>query len=187
MTGPGSRSVNPAAARPPRPVPVPQPDEEPQNKQQKSKVPVLEKNLISQLSSGEQDSINSKFQEATEADKKAPVLSLAFSLLFLLHHIFDLFTFGWLSLIICPLSLLSSFFILIKNFLYYYQFASFGTIFGQLLVFCLCLFVLILQFAQNLSFSVEIFVFYRVRAYMIVDSILSLVEHMNFLSFYYLC
>jgi hypothetical protein len=68
--------VNPTAGRPPRPAAAPQSDEEPQNKQQKSKIPVLEKHLIDQLSSDEQNSITSKFQEATEADKKVPVLSL---------------------------------------------------------------------------------------------------------------
>ncbi|MCI73315.1 actin cytoskeleton-regulatory complex protein PAN1-like, partial [Trifolium medium] len=70
MTGSGARQVNPSAGRPPRPAAVPPPDEGPQNKQQKSKIPVLEKHLINQLSSDEQNSINSKFQEATEADKK---------------------------------------------------------------------------------------------------------------------
>ncbi|XP_027329528.1 epidermal growth factor receptor substrate 15-like 1 isoform X2 [Abrus precatorius] len=74
MTGSGARQVNPAAGRPPRPAAVPQPDEGSQNKQQKSKIPVLEKHLINQLSSDEQNSINSKFQEATEADKKVEEL-----------------------------------------------------------------------------------------------------------------
>lgn len=83
MTGSGARQVNPTAGRPPRPAaPVPPSDEGPQNKQQKSRVPVLEKNLITQLSSDEQNSINSKFQEATEADKK--VLYLDFFAAFLL-------------------------------------------------------------------------------------------------------
>ncbi|CAL5190902.1 unnamed protein product [Lathyrus oleraceus] len=70
----GARQVNPAAGRPPRPAAVPPSDEGPQNKQQKSKIPVLEKHLINQLSSDEQNSINSKFQEATEADKKVEEL-----------------------------------------------------------------------------------------------------------------
>ncbi|KAF7810724.1 epidermal growth factor receptor substrate 15-like 1 [Senna tora] len=74
MTGSGSRPVNPAASRPPRPASIPQSEEGPQNKQQKSRVPVLEKHLISQLSSDEQNSINSKFQDATEADKKVEEL-----------------------------------------------------------------------------------------------------------------
>ncbi|XP_028768099.1 actin cytoskeleton-regulatory complex protein PAN1 isoform X2 [Neltuma alba] len=70
----GSRPVNPTASRPPRPVSVPQADEGPENKQQKRRVPLLEKHLISQLSSDEQSSINSKFEEATEADKKVEEL-----------------------------------------------------------------------------------------------------------------
>lgn len=74
MTGSGARQVNPAAGRPPRPAAVSQSDEGPQNKQQRSRIPVLEKNLINQLSSDEQNSINSKFQEATEADKKVEEL-----------------------------------------------------------------------------------------------------------------
>ncbi|KAJ1415631.1 EH domain [Sesbania bispinosa] len=74
MTGSGARQVNPAAGRPPRPAAVPPSDEAPQNKQQRPKIPVLEKHLINQLSSDEQNSINSKFQEATEADKKVEEL-----------------------------------------------------------------------------------------------------------------
>ncbi|KAG4952754.1 hypothetical protein GYH30_038582 [Glycine max] len=73
-TGSGARQVNPAAGRPPRPAAVSQSDEGPQNKPQKSRIPVLEKHLINQLSSDEQNSINSKFQEATEADKKVEEL-----------------------------------------------------------------------------------------------------------------
>lgn len=74
-TGSGARQVNPTAGWPPRPASVPPSDEGPQNKQQKSRVPVLEKHLINQLSSDEQNSINSKFREATEADKKVPTVS----------------------------------------------------------------------------------------------------------------
>ncbi|CAJ1971646.1 unnamed protein product [Sphenostylis stenocarpa] len=74
MTGSGTRQVNPAAGRPPRPAAVSQSDEEPENKPEKSRIPVLEKHLITQLSSDEQNSINSKFQEATEADKKVEEL-----------------------------------------------------------------------------------------------------------------
>lgn len=74
MTGSGARQVNPAAGRPPRPAAVSQPDEGPQNKPKKSRIPVLEKHLINQLSSDEQNSINSKFQEAAEADKKVEEL-----------------------------------------------------------------------------------------------------------------
>ncbi|XP_071713857.1 uncharacterized protein [Rutidosis leptorrhynchoides] len=68
MTGP--RQVTPAASRPPRPVPVPLPEADDLPKQRKQTVPVLEKHLVDQLSNEEQKSLNSKFQEATEADKK---------------------------------------------------------------------------------------------------------------------
>lgn len=64
----GPRSAPAAAARPPRP-PVHHADEK-QPSQQKLKVPVLEKHLVDQLSEEEQDSLNSKFQEASQADKK---------------------------------------------------------------------------------------------------------------------
>ncbi|PWA48410.1 EF-hand domain pair [Artemisia annua] len=63
------RQVSHAAARPPRPVPLPI-EEDVQPRHQKPKVPVLEKHLVDQLSNEEQSSLNSKFQEATEADKK---------------------------------------------------------------------------------------------------------------------
>lgn len=63
------RQVSHAAARPPRPVPLPI-DEDVQPRHQKPRVPVLEKHLVDQLSNEEQSSLNSKFQEATEADKK---------------------------------------------------------------------------------------------------------------------
>jgi len=59
-----------ARARQTNQVPVRLPDEDVQPAQQKSKVPVLEKHLTSQLSEEEQNSLNSKFQEATEANKK---------------------------------------------------------------------------------------------------------------------
>ncbi|XP_016457705.2 uncharacterized protein LOC107781505 [Nicotiana tabacum] len=59
-----------APGKPPRPVPIPQPDEAVQPSKQKPKVPVLEKHLVDQLSTEEQDSLNSKFQEATDAEKK---------------------------------------------------------------------------------------------------------------------
>lgn len=45
-----------------------------QSTQQKSRVPVLETHLVNQLSKEEQSSLNSKFQEATEADKKVEEL-----------------------------------------------------------------------------------------------------------------
>ncbi|KAL1162411.1 hypothetical protein V6Z11_A07G198400 [Gossypium hirsutum] len=63
-----------ARGRPPRPGPVPQTDAQPLPTQQKSKVPVLEKNLVDQLSQEEQDALNLKFKEATEANKKVEEL-----------------------------------------------------------------------------------------------------------------
>ncbi|XP_011096959.1 intersectin-1 isoform X1 [Sesamum indicum] len=64
----GARPVTSAGGgRPPRPVPIPQPDEP---VQQKAKVPVLEKHLVDQLSTEEQDSLNKKFEEAKDAEKK---------------------------------------------------------------------------------------------------------------------
>ncbi|KAI3798779.1 hypothetical protein L1987_34058 [Smallanthus sonchifolius] len=71
MTAQGQ--VSHAAARPPRPVSVPI-DEDVQPKHQKPRVPVLEKHLVDQLSTEEQNSLNSKFQEASEADKKVAEL-----------------------------------------------------------------------------------------------------------------
>ncbi|OMO55687.1 hypothetical protein CCACVL1_27087 [Corchorus capsularis] len=71
----GSRPPLPSAkGRPPRPVSVSQIDAQVQPAQQKSKVPLLEKNLVDQLSQEEQDSLNSKFKEATEANKKVEEL-----------------------------------------------------------------------------------------------------------------
>lgn len=68
----GPRQVSGGAPRPPRPgpVPVPGPDEDMQPRQRKPTVPVLDKHLVDQLSTEEQKSLNSKFQEANEADKK---------------------------------------------------------------------------------------------------------------------
>ncbi|CAA0813439.1 Calcium-binding EF hand family protein [Striga hermonthica] len=61
-----ARSITSAGVgKPPRPVP--QPDEP---IQQKAKVPVLEKHLLDQLSTEEQDSLNKKFEEAKDAEKK---------------------------------------------------------------------------------------------------------------------
>lgn len=63
-----ARSAPPAGVgKPPRPVPVPQLDEP---TQQKAKVPVLEKHLLDQLSTEEQDSLNKKLEEAKDAEKK---------------------------------------------------------------------------------------------------------------------
>ncbi|CAI9110471.1 OLC1v1010500C4 [Oldenlandia corymbosa var. corymbosa] len=72
-----TRAVQPGAfpGKPPRPVPVPLPDDGMQpSRQQKPKVPVLEKHLLDQLSSEEQNSLNSKFQEASDAEKKVAEL-----------------------------------------------------------------------------------------------------------------
>eukprot|EP00262_Sarcandra_glabra_P009993 TRINITY_DN2483_c0_g2_i1.p1 TRINITY_DN2483_c0_g2~~TRINITY_DN2483_c0_g2_i1.p1 ORF type:complete len:589 (-),score=132.41 TRINITY_DN2483_c0_g2_i1:140-1801(-) len=52
----------------------PQADASVQPVQPKSRVPILEKHLVNQLSKEEQSSLNSKFQEATEADKKVEEL-----------------------------------------------------------------------------------------------------------------
>ncbi|XP_035540783.1 epidermal growth factor receptor substrate 15-like 1 isoform X1 [Juglans regia] len=74
IPGSGARNITAVAARPPRPpVAVPQAEGSEANLQ-KSKVPVLEKHLVNQLSKEEQNSLNSKFEEATEADKKVEEL-----------------------------------------------------------------------------------------------------------------
>lgn len=71
MPGPGSHHmVPPGGPRPPLPVPTPQADEGLRTDKPKSKVPMLEKHLIDQLSTEEQNTLNAKFKEATEADKK---------------------------------------------------------------------------------------------------------------------
>ncbi|CAN1170204.1 Uncharacterized calcium-binding protein C800.10c [Linum perenne] len=69
----GSRPMHPAAPRPPRPPSGPHAEEKPPS-QPKPKVPVLEKHLVDQLTQEEQDSLNSKFQEASQADKKVEEL-----------------------------------------------------------------------------------------------------------------
>ncbi|XP_039004002.1 epidermal growth factor receptor substrate 15-like 1 [Hibiscus syriacus] len=63
-----------ARGRPPRPVSVSQTDAQTPLASQKSKVPVLEKNLVDQLSQEEQVSLNSRFKEATDANKKVEEL-----------------------------------------------------------------------------------------------------------------
>ncbi|PRQ25189.1 putative EF-hand domain pair protein [Rosa chinensis] len=68
MPGPGGRP--PVGGRPPKPVPASHFEERPQINQQKSRVPELEKHLVDQLSEEEIKSLNTKFKEATEADKK---------------------------------------------------------------------------------------------------------------------
>ncbi|KAF5738086.1 actin cytoskeleton-regulatory complex protein PAN1 [Tripterygium wilfordii] len=60
--------------KPPRPSTVSQNDGTTQPRQLKPKVPVLEKHIVDQLSQEEQDSLNSKFQEASAADKKVEEL-----------------------------------------------------------------------------------------------------------------
>ncbi|KAH0864291.1 hypothetical protein HID58_081502 [Brassica napus] len=57
--------------KPPRPVPLSPSDGMVQSTQPKRKMPELEKHLVDQLSKEEQDSLNSKFEEATAIDKKA--------------------------------------------------------------------------------------------------------------------
>ncbi|XP_065856896.1 uncharacterized protein [Euphorbia lathyris] len=71
MTGP--RPTPGAALRPPRPPSIHHADEK-LPPQQKPKIPVLEKHLVDQLSQEEQDSLNSKFQDASQADKKVEEL-----------------------------------------------------------------------------------------------------------------
>ncbi|GLT82518.1 hypothetical protein SLE2022_008830 [Rubroshorea leprosula] len=63
-----------ARGRPPRPVSVSQADENMHPGPQKPKIPVLEKHIVDQLSQEEQDSLNSKFKEATEANEKVEEL-----------------------------------------------------------------------------------------------------------------
>ncbi|CAL9215807.1 unnamed protein product [Arabidopsis halleri] len=60
--------------KPPRPVPLSPSDGMVQPTQPKRKMPVLEKPLVDQLSKEEQDSLNSKFEEATAVDKKVDEL-----------------------------------------------------------------------------------------------------------------
>ncbi|GAB2291652.1 hypothetical protein Dimus_025908 [Dionaea muscipula] len=67
------RQVPRPAGKPPLPVPAGGSDDR-QAKPQKSRVPVLEKHLVDQLSEEEQKSLASKFQDATEANKKVEEL-----------------------------------------------------------------------------------------------------------------
>ncbi|KAG2321047.1 hypothetical protein Bca52824_014260 [Brassica carinata] len=60
--------------KPPRPVPLSPSDGMVQPTQPKRKMPELEKHLVDQLSKEEQDSLNSKFEEATAIDKKVDEL-----------------------------------------------------------------------------------------------------------------
>lgn len=71
IPGPGARHMAPpVGGRPPKPVAPSHADERPQTNQQKPKVPELEKHLLNQLSKEEINSLELKFKEATEADKK---------------------------------------------------------------------------------------------------------------------
>ncbi|XAR73673.1 hypothetical protein NMG60_11007723 [Bertholletia excelsa] len=72
---PGTKpSTGASRARPTNQVSTHLADEAIQPAQQKPKVPALEKHLVNQLSEEEQNSLNSKFQEATEANKKVEEL-----------------------------------------------------------------------------------------------------------------
>ncbi|KAB2602553.1 epidermal growth factor receptor substrate 15-like 1 [Pyrus ussuriensis x Pyrus communis] len=75
MPGPRARHMAPpAGGRPPKPVAPSHAEERQQANQQKPRVPELEKHLVNQLSTEEINSLNSKFKEATEADKKVEEL-----------------------------------------------------------------------------------------------------------------
>ncbi|XP_010539673.1 PREDICTED: epidermal growth factor receptor substrate 15-like 1 [Tarenaya hassleriana] len=60
--------------KPPRPTLGSQSDGTAEPTQPKRKIPVLEKHLVDQLSKEEQDSLNSKFEEATTVEKKVEEL-----------------------------------------------------------------------------------------------------------------
>ncbi|BFG42478.1 hypothetical protein CerSpe_287520 [Prunus speciosa] len=75
IPGPGARHMAPpVGGRPPKPVAPSHADERPQTNQQKPRVPELEKHLVNQLSKEEINSLELKFKEATEADKKVEEL-----------------------------------------------------------------------------------------------------------------
>lgn len=78
--------VSGAPGKPPRPFPISQPNEVVQPSQQKPKVPALEKHLVDQLSQEEQDALTSKFQEATDAEKKVK-LNCSFNCYFCPHSL----------------------------------------------------------------------------------------------------
>lgn len=71
---PAARPPIAPRAKPPAQAPLPLPEEVIQSAPQKSKVPVLEKHLVNQLSEQEQTSLNTKFNEATEANIKVEEL-----------------------------------------------------------------------------------------------------------------
>ncbi|KAH9624771.1 hypothetical protein KSS87_022857, partial [Heliosperma pusillum] len=68
--GAGQRPGARPPGRPPLPIPAPSSDDRLPPKPQKAKVPVLDKQLVDQLSEEEQKSLNLKCQEASEANKK---------------------------------------------------------------------------------------------------------------------
>ncbi|KAK9666927.1 hypothetical protein RND81_14G221400 [Saponaria officinalis] len=70
VPGAGQRPSARPPGKPPLPVPAPLSDDRLPPKPQKAKVPVLEKHLVDQLSEEEQKSLNLKFREASEANKK---------------------------------------------------------------------------------------------------------------------
>ncbi|XP_074313030.1 uncharacterized protein LOC141648358 [Silene latifolia] len=70
VTGAGQRPAARPPGKPPLPMPAASPDQGLPPKPQKAKVPVLEKHLVDQLSEEDQKSLNAKFQEASEANKK---------------------------------------------------------------------------------------------------------------------
>ncbi|GJM97380.1 hypothetical protein PR202_ga14303 [Eleusine coracana subsp. coracana] len=74
MQGP-QHGMLPSSMKPPsrRPLSM-DADDTVQAEQQKPKIPVLEKHLIGQLSKEEQDTLEAKFKEASEADKKVQEL-----------------------------------------------------------------------------------------------------------------
>ncbi|TVU07526.1 hypothetical protein EJB05_40884 [Eragrostis curvula] len=74
MQGP-QHGMLPSSMKPPsrRPLSL-DADDAVQAEQQKPKIPVLEKHLIGQLSKEEQDALEAKFKEASEADKKVQEL-----------------------------------------------------------------------------------------------------------------
>lgn len=66
-----SRPAVPAVSvKPQIPKPIPSQTDDTIQSVKKSKVPVLEKHLVDQLSKDEQSTLHSKFQEASDADKK---------------------------------------------------------------------------------------------------------------------
>lgn len=66
-------SASAGLGKPPRPVPISAPDDAMEPSRHKPKVPELEKDILDQLSTEEQNSLNSKFQEAKDAEKKVDI------------------------------------------------------------------------------------------------------------------